>query len=88
MVTFLADAELAIRNPSHALDYAVTWMILYYLRNWLPFWALLPDSKDAMLELVDDIECCAEHDDREALPESVHEIRDLVDGGRQTPEGG
>jgi hypothetical protein len=88
VVAFLADAELAIRNPGHQLDYGVTWQVLYHLYNWLQFWALLPDANDAMLSLLDDIEYTAEHDDHEALLKTVAELRDVLGGSQPTPEVG
>lgn len=88
VIAFLADAELAIRNPGHELDYGVTWNVLHHLYNWLQFWALLPDAKDTLLSIVNDLEESVKQGDHEELLKSLEELREVVKGFRGLPEIG
>ena len=86
VIAFLADAELAIREPGHEIDYGAIWQVLYSVYNWLQLRALLPNATDEMLSILEDIAYLVEQGDREHLLESVEDLRSVVQGHRLPPE--
>ncbi len=52
VVDFLADAELAIRDPGHTIEYGTAYHLISTLYNWLQFRALLPGGRADLLDLV------------------------------------
>ena len=86
VIDFLADAELAIQNPSHEVGYGPASDILYHVYNWLQFRAILPEGKQLLLELLSQLEGAVKDDDRELILSTVEEFRDVLEGSRQPPE--
>lgn len=83
---FPADAELAIRNPAHELDFGVCFHVLDHLYNWFQFKALLPEGRPGLLELLSQTEQAAQDDDRGLLLASVAELRALLEADRSAPD--
>ncbi len=86
VVDFLADAELAIRDPAHELDQGVAYHVLDHVYNWLQFRTLLPEAKTDMLALLDQIEEAVKDDDRDYLLASIAEFRRLLEATRNAPD--
>lgn len=86
VIDYLADAELAIRDPAHQIGYGPASDLLYHVYNWLQFRALLPEGKSGLLDLLSEIEQFARDDDRDALLRSVEQLREVLDGDRSPPE--
>ena len=85
-VDFLADAELAIENPSHEVGYGPASELLYHVYNWLLFRAIMPEGKIDLLDLLAQLERAVKDDDRDLILATVAELRDVIDGHRQPPD--
>jgi hypothetical protein len=86
VLDFLADAELAIQDPSHEIGYGPASELLYHVYNWLLFRAIIPEGKADLLDLLAQLEHAVKDDDRELVLATVAELRDVIDGSRQPPE--
>jgi len=86
VVDFLADAELAIRDPSHKLDYGVVSHVLYHLYNWLQFDAILPEGTRDLLDLSTELKQHIADKDWEAVAQVADELGDILEGSRQPPD--
>ena len=87
VLTFLADAELFIRDPAnHRLDRAPTYELLYHLYNWLTFRELLPTGTQYVLGLLNDLQLAVDEDDRNAIRATAGELRDALEGHRNYPD--
>ncbi|MCC5645788.1 hypothetical protein LC607_23180 [Nostoc sp. CHAB 5824] len=80
-IDWLVDLELFLREPSHQLDIAVTYHLLYHLYNWYRFNALLPDGKAGVLERLKEIKELASDGDIEAIFAAVEELESMFEGG-------
>ena len=86
VIDFLAEAELAIREPAHEIGYGTSWHLLYHVYNWLQFRAILPEGKTDLVELVKQLKQAVAEDDRDFIVATLQELGDLVDGSRQAPD--
>lgn len=86
VVDFLAEAELAIREPGHVIGSGAASELLYHVYNWLQFRALLPDGRADLLDLVRQMRQAVEEDDREFIRATLKELEDVVDGTRDLPD--
>ncbi len=86
VVDFLADAELAIRDPSHEIDYGTSWHLLHHVYNWLQFRALLPDGKSDIVDLLNQMDQAVAENDPEFILATVQELRAVVEGNRGPPD--
>lgn len=86
VVDFLAEAELAIRDPSHEIDFGTSWHLLHHVYNWLQFRALLPAGKSDVIDLLSQMEQAVAENDPEFILATVRELRDVVEGNRGAPD--
>lgn len=86
VIAFLADAELAIRNPNHELDYGTTWEVLYHLYNWLQFRAIIPDGTADVIALLKQMKQAVAEDDRDFIVSTAQELESVLEGSRQPPD--
>lgn len=86
VVDFLAEAELAIRDPSHEIDFGTSWHLLHHIYNWLQFRALLPDGKSDIVDLLNQMQQAVAENDPEFILATVQELRDVVEGNRGAPD--
>ncbi|MBK6779904.1 MAG: hypothetical protein IPG75_10070 [Gemmatimonadetes bacterium] len=86
VINFLADAELAIRDPQHEIDYGPTWEVLYHLYNWLQFRAILPDGTADVISLLKQLKQAVAEDDREFIVSTAQELENVLEGSRQPPD--
>jgi hypothetical protein len=86
VITFLADAELFLRDRSHRMSLGVTWEVLYHLYNWLQFRELLPDGRQNVLELLKELKQFVAEDDRDAIVKTAEELENALDGSRDHPQ--
>jgi hypothetical protein len=86
VIDFLADAELAIRDPSHEIGYGPASELLYHVYNWLQFRALLPEGRQDILDLVKDLRQAVDENDHEFLKATLSELEDVVQGSRTPPD--
>jgi hypothetical protein len=86
VISFLADAELAIRFSEYEIGYGTTSELLYHVYNWLQFRAILPEGKADLLELLSQLEQAVQDDDRELIRATAKELREIVDGNRSAPD--
>jgi hypothetical protein len=82
----LADAELAIRDPKHELDRSISSELLYRLYNWVQFRSVLPEGKQDLLHLVEELKEFAKERDWNAVIKTLEELDDVVQGARQPPD--
>ena len=88
VLDFLADAELAIRDPSHEIDYGPAYHLIYHVYNWLQFRALLPEGRTDMLELVKQLREAVDEKDDEFIQRTLVELEELLDGNLDLPDVG
>jgi len=86
VIDFVADAELALRDPDHEFDLGVSEHILSHVYNWLQFEPLLPTATEDMLELLKQIQECVADDDKEGLLQTVDEFREILEGFQSHPD--
>ncbi len=86
VMDFLADAELAIREQGHELDYGTAYDILYHLFNWLQLRALFPEAKQDLLDLTSDLDELVKSEDWEGVAAAVEELKNIVQGNRTPPD--
>lgn len=67
-VDLLAAAELMLRDPHTSLDRgAVVYHLAYHLYNWMQFVALLPDGRQDVLDLVEELKQAVDENDMEFI---------------------
>ena len=88
VVDFLADAELAIRDPAHTISLATCYEVLYHLYNWLQFGALLPDGSQDLIDLARQMKKAVAEDDREYIAATAEELEQVIEGNRNYPDVG
>jgi hypothetical protein len=81
-IDWLVNLELFLREPSHQLDIAATYHLLYHLYNWYQFNALLPDGKAGVLERLKEIKELASDGDIKAILSTVEQLESMFEGGR------
>jgi hypothetical protein len=86
VIDFLAEAELAIRDPEHEIELAPTVELLYHVYNWLQFRELLPQGRSDMLELVKQLRTALDEEDPEFLEATLSELEDILQGTRTPPD--
>ena len=88
VLDFLADAELAIRDPSHEIDYGAAYHLIHHVYNWLQFRALLPEGRADVLELVRQLRQAIDEKDEKFIQLTLTELEDILDGNRDLPDVG
>jgi hypothetical protein len=88
VVDFLAEAELAIRDPAHEIGFGTASELLYHVYNWLQFRALLPDGRADVLELVKQMRQAVEENDPEFIRATLEDLEQVVEGMRDLPDVG
>jgi hypothetical protein len=86
VVDFLADAELAIRDPEHQLDYGAVFHVLDHLYNWLQFAAIIPEGTRDLLDLSAALRQHVADKDWDAVAQVAAELGDILEGARQPPD--
>lgn len=86
VLSWLADAELFLRDSNHELCQGVTAHLLYHVYNWHQFQALLPEGKPGVLERLDDLKQLAADGDLDAVQQVVEEIESLLGGHVDSPD--
>jgi hypothetical protein len=86
VLDFLADAELAIREPHHEVDYGPASEVLYHLFNWLQLRAIFPEGKQDLLDLVDELDKLVRAKDWDAVAGISEELKDVIEGSRSPPD--
>ena len=86
VISWLADAELFLRDPLHNLSSGVTSHLLYHVYNWLQFRALLPEGKSGVLELLKELKQHARDGELDAVQQAVKELEELLDGNIGAPD--
>ncbi len=84
-IDYLADAELAIRNPDHKMSYGPVYHLLDHMYNWLQFQALLPEGKQELLDLVEELREHIDAKDWTAVADVAAELDAAVGGNRTSP---
>lgn len=85
VLDFLADAELAIREPDHEIGFGPSSDLLYHVYNWLQFRAILPEGKQDLLDLVEELKEYVHDKDWNAMDKTVQELDDILQGSRTPP---
>jgi hypothetical protein len=85
-IDWLTDLELFLREPNDGLDIGNTSHLLYHLYNWFQFNALLPESKEGVLERLKDIKDLVSDGDLETILLSIEELESIFKGGRSYPD--
>lgn len=86
VISWLADAELFLRDPDHRLCGGVTHHLLYHVYNWHQFKELLPDGKAGVLELIKELRELADEGSLDAVQETAKELEDMFKGNVSFPD--
>lgn len=85
VIDFLAEAELALRNPDHEISSGVTSHVLYHLYNLLMFQATVPLGPEDLVSTVDEIEGFIKEGDTEAARRALELLKNQVGGMLRPP---
>ena len=88
VLNFLAEAELAIREPRHELHRGVVWELLYHAYNWFQFRELLPHGQQEVIDLVAQLRQAVEENDMAFVRATLENLEDVVGGSESVPEIG
>ena len=86
VMDFLADAELTIRDPHHDIDVGPSTELLYHVYNWVQFRAILPEGRQDLLDLVEELKEYVQDKDWQAMSKTVQELDDILQGTRSPPD--
>ena len=85
VITWLADAELFLRDPEHTLCYGVTWDLLYHVYNWQQFQALLPEGTPQILVLLKQLRELADEGELEGVKQTSKDLEEMFEGNVDPP---
>jgi hypothetical protein len=85
LLRMLASLELSLRTRQLEVDEGVVWELLYHAYNWQQFQALLPGGLGELHDFVDEALGFVEEGDLEAIRSHLKEIKDRLEGHRDTP---
>lgn len=86
VISWLADAELFLRDPNHRLCRGVTQNLLYHVYNWHQFEALLPDGRPGVLELIKELKEFADEGSVEAVQQTAKQLEEMFEGNVDCPD--
>ena len=86
VVDFLAEAELAIREPRHEIHQGVVWELLYHVYNWFQFRELLPHGQQDVLDLVAQLRQAVEENDMEFVKATLEDLEATLGGSQNAPD--
>jgi hypothetical protein len=86
VISWLADAELFLRDPEHRLCEGVTSNLLYHVYNWHQFRELLPDGKSGVLELLKELRELADEGSLEAVQATAKQLEEMFEGNVDCPD--
>jgi len=86
VLDFLAEAELAIRDPEHEIGYGPSSDLLYHVYNWLQFRAILPEGTTQVVELLKQLKQAVAEDDRELITSTAQAVEDVLEGSQNYPD--
>ena len=86
VLNFLAEAELAIREPRHEIHLGVVWELLYHVYNWFQFRELLPQGQQELLDLVAELRQAVEENDMEFVKATLESLEEVVGGTQNAPD--
>ncbi|WP_107668627.1 hypothetical protein [Cyanothece sp. BG0011] len=82
---WLTEAELFLQNPENTITEGSTFHLIYHLYNWLQFKTLLQDTKEDIVEKLNDVKAALEDDDKDAAFELLEELKEQFNGGLNAP---
>ncbi len=86
VIQYLADAELALRDPQHEIGAGPASEVAYHLYNWLQFQALVPRGTPEILALLGDLKRAVAEDDRAFVLHVAQALEDALEGSRLPPD--
>lgn len=82
---WLVEVELFLQNPENTLSEGSTFHLIYHLYNWLQFTTLLQDTKEDIVEKLNDVKAALEDDDKDAAFDLLEELKEKFNGGLNAP---
>ncbi|WP_425613915.1 hypothetical protein NA78x_003760 [Anatilimnocola sp. NA78] len=85
-VTWLAETERFLRDPSRPISCGATYDLLIHVYNWYMLEALMPVGKEGMSGLLDDINEFAADGDLDSVRATVAQIKRMLGADLDPPE--